>query len=121
MVPPRQRHPVPRGSRNGPPAEPAARAVRQLARRMILQQTFGGSAGDEALAIEALRLHEAEVRRAIAPERLLAFDVAEGWAPLCRFLVPIPRRHSPAPRDRADHGPAPAPGAAARLPAAAVG
>ncbi|MFO1075599.1 MAG: sulfotransferase [Geminicoccaceae bacterium] len=79
-----------------PPAEPAARAVRQLARRMILQQTFGGSAGDEALAIEALRLHEAEVRRAIAPERLLAFDVAEGWAPLCRFLgAEIPKTPFP--------------------------
>jgi hypothetical protein len=28
---------------------------------------------------------------AIPTERLLVFDVAEGWAPLCRFLdVPVP-------------------------------
>jgi hypothetical protein len=32
-----------------------------------------------------------EVRATIPTERLLVFDVAEGWAPLCRFLdVPVP-------------------------------
>jgi SAM-dependent methyltransferase len=38
-----------------------------------------------------------DVRRTIAPDRLLVFDVAEGWAPLCAFLeVPVP--HTPFPR-----------------------
>ena len=28
----------------------------------------------------------------IAPERLLTYDVAEGWQPLCQFLgVPVPK------------------------------
>jgi Sulfotransferase domain len=37
---------------------------------------------------------------AIPAERLLVFDVAEGWAPLCRFLdapvpgAPFPRMNS---------------------------
>ncbi len=31
--------------------------------------------------------HNADVRRRIAPEQLLVYDVAEGWEPLCRFLA----------------------------------
>jgi hypothetical protein len=35
--------------------------------------------------------HNQKVRRTIAPERLLVFDVSQGWAPLCRFLdVEVP-------------------------------
>jgi hypothetical protein len=35
--------------------------------------------------------HNAEVRRTIEPQRLLVYDVAQGWGPLCRFLgVPVP-------------------------------
>jgi hypothetical protein len=31
------------------------------------------------------------VRQTIAPDRLLVFDVREGWEPLCTFLdVPVP-------------------------------
>lgn len=30
--------------------------------------------------------HNAEVQRAIAPERLLVYDAAQGWGPLCAFL-----------------------------------
>jgi hypothetical protein len=38
------------------------------------------------------------VRETIAPERLLVFDVKEGWGPLCAFLdVPVPE-HEPFPR-----------------------
>jgi len=36
------------------------------------------------------------VRAAIPPARLLVFDVAEGWAPLCRFLDrPVPAEPFP--------------------------
>jgi len=30
--------------------------------------------------------HNQSVREAIAPERLLVYEVAEGWEPLARFL-----------------------------------
>jgi len=40
------------------------------------------------------------VRAAVAPERFLVFDVAEGWEPLCAFLgmpdEPFPRSNSTA-------------------------
>ncbi len=35
--------------------------------------------------------HNEEVRRTVPAERLLVYDVAEGWEPLCRFLQrPVP-------------------------------
>ena len=43
------------------------------------------------------------VRREIAPERLLVFEVREGWAPLCRFLgVPVPPQPFPHENDAND-------------------
>ena len=77
--------------REKPKDVPAAQAQWRLIRKMILAQTFGGSTDDEALAIEVLEMHDREVRGAIPAERLLVYDVAEGWAPLCAFLgVPEP-------------------------------
>ena len=36
------------------------------------------------------------VIRDVPPERLLVFNVAEGWEPLCRFLgVPVPETPFP--------------------------
>lgn len=46
---------------------------------------------DRAAAIAAFRRRTEEVRAALPPGRVLVFDVADGWAPLCRFLgVPEP-------------------------------
>jgi hypothetical protein len=40
--------------------------------------------------------HNAAVKAALPPARLLVFDVTQGWAPLCTFLdVPIPVRPFP--------------------------
>jgi hypothetical protein len=58
---------------------------------MVEKQTFGGGITDKAGALAAFRRRTEEVRAAIPPARLLVFDVAEGWEPLCRFLgVPVP-------------------------------
>lgn len=66
-------------------------AAWRLLRRIVLQQTFGGSVDDPVLAIAALTMYEREVKEAIPAERLLIYEVSQGWAPLCRFLgVPIP-------------------------------
>jgi hypothetical protein len=62
-----------------------------MATEMIGAQTFGGSMTDKEAALSAYRRRTDEVRATIPPERLLVFDVAEGWQPLCRFLdVPVP-------------------------------
>lgn len=42
------------------------------------------------------RAHNLEVRKRTDPNRLLVFNVKEGWAPLCRFLqVEVPARPFP--------------------------
>lgn len=52
---------------------------------------FGGDLSDEDAAIEAFHRHSATVQRSIRPDRLLIFDVRQGWGPLCDFLgVPAP-------------------------------
>jgi len=62
----------------------------RMAQRIVKLLTFGGNL-DEAHVIDVYRRHNDEVRRTIAPERLLVFDGAMGWAPLCEFLqVPVP-------------------------------
>jgi hypothetical protein len=51
---------------------------------------------DKAWMLERYRRHNAEVRQAIPAERLLVYDLADGWAPLCRFLgVPVPQTPFP--------------------------
>jgi len=58
---------------------------------LISEATFHGKATDRAGALKAYHRREADVRASIAPARLLVFDVAEGWGPLCAFLdVPVP-------------------------------
>jgi Sulfotransferase domain len=36
--------------------------------------------------MEVFERHNEAVRRRVPPERLLVFDVREGWEPLCNFL-----------------------------------
>jgi len=64
---------------------------REMSYEIIVNQTFDGRLGDPQHAIAVYQAHIADVQRTIAPERLLTFDVAEGWGPLCDFLgVPAP-------------------------------
>jgi len=73
-----------------------AGAVR-LADRLVWEGTFGGRFEDRDHAMEVFERHNEAVRLSVPPERLLVFDVREGWAPLCDFLdveapdVPFPR------------------------------
>jgi hypothetical protein len=61
---------------------------------------MGGRPDDETTALACYRRRTAEVTAEIAPARLLVYDVAEGWAPLCDFLgrpvpnMPFPRTNS---------------------------
>jgi hypothetical protein len=75
-----------------PPIEsPAIRALYEVSQHIILQRTFRGAAGDEQRAMAALAAHNTEVIASVEPQRLLIYDVADGWEPLCRFLgVPVP-------------------------------
>jgi hypothetical protein len=57
----------------------------------IATTTFGpdlsfGTTPDEETAVAVFRRHERQVRQALPADRLLVFDVREGWGPLCAFL-----------------------------------
>jgi Sulfotransferase domain len=69
---------------------PEVRGVFEIMDGWLVRDTFGDTIEPEA-AIAAYRRNNRLVRETIPPERLLVFDVAEGWEPLCRFLeVPVP-------------------------------
>lgn len=78
------------------PVPPHIRAMLDAAKIFVGDQTFGVGQVDRETAIAAYRRREAEVREAIPPSRLLVFDVAQGWGPLCAFLGrPIPDQPFP--------------------------
>lgn len=63
----------------------------QLADQLIWQGTFHGRFADRAYALEIFQRHIAEVKQVVPAERLLVYQVQEGWEPLCHFLeVPVP-------------------------------
>jgi len=76
--------------------DPTIRRLRAMAHRVIADGSLRGAYDDREAAMAAFERHIATVTAAIPPERLLVFDVAEGWAPLCRFLdVPVPETAFP--------------------------
>jgi hypothetical protein len=71
--------------------DPYRRGVATMAHQLISKRTFHAPLHDKQAALAAYRRRSEEVKAEIPPERLLVFDVAEGWGPLCRFLrVPVP-------------------------------
>jgi hypothetical protein len=80
----------------------AMKLQNEMARKAVLEETFDNRFDDKAHAIAVFKRHIDEVRDAIAPARLLVFDVREGWEPLCRFLgVPVPEEPFPRLNDTA--------------------
>ena len=74
------------------------RVARQMHDDIIWNSRFKGRFTDRRQSIAVYQAHLEEVRRTVPAERLLVFDVKEGWEPLCRFLgqpvpqdVPFPR------------------------------
>ncbi len=67
-----------------------------MAEEVILRYTFGNRVHDKEHVLSVYRAHNAAVKAAIPPERLLVFDGADGWEPLCAFLgVPEPDKSYP--------------------------
>jgi len=79
-----------------PPSGSALRAVYDLTHELVLDGVFAGRADDAAYATGVYEAHNRSVIATIAAERLLVYDVAAGWAPLCRFLDrPVPQAPFP--------------------------
>lgn len=65
---------------------PGITGTAQLADRLVWEDTFKGRFEDKPYAIEVFKRRNEEVRRRVSPQRLLVFDVRDGWEPLCEFL-----------------------------------
>lgn len=75
--------------------------IAQMIAAVIWQGTFQGNFRDKCHAISVYERHVAEVRTRVPADRLLVFEVRQGWEPLCRFLgvevpedLPFPRVNS---------------------------
>ncbi|MFI5455994.1 MAG: sulfotransferase family protein [Isosphaerales bacterium] len=70
---------------------PRMRGFRRMLDRLAWYGMFQGRFDDKAFAIEVFNRYNEQVRRDVPPERLLVYEVREGWEPLCAFLgVPVP-------------------------------
>jgi hypothetical protein len=77
-------------------APPSAAPALAMIQATVFQGTFGGRFADREATVRLFQDHNDAVRREIAAGRLLEFEVADGWAPLCAFLgVPVPRMPFP--------------------------
>jgi hypothetical protein len=57
----------------------------------LRDRLFRGRFEDRAFAIEVFNRHNEQVRRDVPADRLLVYEVSQGWGPLCAFLgVPVP-------------------------------
>lgn len=66
--------------------------IGRLGQRMLWRNTFHGKFEDRDYAIAIFNQHIEEVKRTIPPEKLLVYNVKEGWEPLCNFLgVEVPQ------------------------------
>lgn len=67
------------------------RDLAQWSDELIVRGIFDGKLNDRAHAVRVYKEHIAAVTHAIAPERLLVYEVGSGWDPLCKFLrCPLP-------------------------------
>ncbi len=57
-----------------------------MAEEIIWEGTFDGRFEDKPYVIGVFERHNEEVKRRVPPDKLLVYEVKEGWGPLCEFL-----------------------------------
>jgi hypothetical protein len=73
-----------------------------MANELIMHNTFHDKLGDRDYALGIFRAHTEAVCNEIPADRLLVYDVRQGWESLCDFLdvalpqTPFPRVNSTA-------------------------
>ena len=78
---------------------PRMRAMKRAGRMinaLAWEGMFHGRFEDKEYAIEAFERWNEEVKKRVAAERLLVYEVEQGWEPLCEFLgVEVPGKPFP--------------------------
>jgi hypothetical protein len=73
------------------PDKTHTRRRRTLIQELIWKGQFEGRFEERDYAVNAYAAWNEEVKRYVPPERLLTYEVNQGWEPLCAFLdVPVP-------------------------------
>src|SRR6266511_1189147 len=68
------------------PDSPFPAALRQVFDTLVWDRVFGGDFDDRASALAAHRRWDDDVKARVPADRLLVYDVDDGWEPLCGFL-----------------------------------
>jgi hypothetical protein len=70
---------------------PRMRHFTSMLDRLVWNGLFQGRFEDKSFAIEVFNRHNEQVERVVPRDRLLIYEVPQGWEPLCSFLgVPVP-------------------------------
>ena len=73
------------------PRMKAAAMCVKFAKKKIFKDHFQGKFLDKAAAEKIFNQHIADVKAFVPADKLLVFEVSQGWGPLCKFLgVPEP-------------------------------
>lgn len=89
----------------GMPAPPNAPPELPEMGALLMETTFDGRLEDRDLVLSRFEAHNERVRRGVPPERLLVYQVSEGWGPLCQFLgVAVPDEPFPHLNEGANFG-----------------
>lgn len=87
---------------SAPHPDPDVAPALDMAHATVWDGTFDGRFADRDFAVRTFEEHNAAVRREVPAERLLEFEVADGWEPLCEFLDrPVPDKPFPRLNDAA--------------------
>ncbi|QBI54890.1 sulfotransferase family protein [Streptomonospora litoralis] len=82
---------------------PDLRSFLAMDRKSVQERVFDRTLHDRDHLISVYKRHIAEVQAEIPPERLLTYEVGQGWKPLCEFLeVPQPETEFPRRNRRGD-------------------
>ena len=82
---------------------PAVGKIGRLNNKLIWEDTFDGRFEDRDYAKSVFERHNAEVQRKVPPEKLLVYEIKDGWGPLCDFLgVEAPDKPFPRLNDTAE-------------------
>jgi len=79
-----------KGELEGGSVEVSPEAMKMI-NGLIWNGTFEGRFDDKAFAIDVFNRHNEDVKSKVPSDKLLVYEISQGWEPLCEFLdVPVP-------------------------------
>jgi hypothetical protein len=78
------------------PRAKGMKRARQMIEEIVWERDLEGRFEDREYAIETFERHNEEVEQSVPTDKLLVYEVKEGWGPLCEFLgVEVPEEPFP--------------------------